>query len=43
MNHTIKDATVKRFHHGSHDQLYRHLQDFINAYNSGRRFKVLTP
>ncbi|EXL01756.1 hypothetical protein BG36_17195 [Aquamicrobium defluvii] len=41
MNRTIKDATVKRFHYDSHDQLRRHLQDFIDAYNFGRRLKML--
>lgn len=32
MNRTIKDATVKRFHYESHDQLRQHLGDFIAAY-----------
>ena len=41
MNRTIKDATVKRFHYDSHDQLRQHLQDFIDAYNFGRRLKTL--
>lgn len=41
MNRTIKDATVKRFHYDSHEQLRRHLQDFIDAYNFGRRLKTL--
>ena len=41
MNRTIKDAAVKRFHYDGHDQLRRHLQDFINAYNFGRRLKTL--
>lgn len=41
MNRTIKDATVKRFHYDNHDQLRRHLQDFIEAYNFGRRLKTL--
>lgn len=41
MNRTIKDATVKRFHYDSHGQLRRHLQDFIDAYNFGRRLKTL--
>jgi len=41
MNRTIKDATVKRFHYDDHDQLRRHLQDFIDAYNFGRRLKTL--
>jgi transposase InsO family protein len=38
MNRSIKDATVKRFCYGSLDQLRRHLQDFVAAYNFGRRF-----
>src|SRR3954469_17640998 len=33
MNRTIKDATVKRYHYGSHDELRRHLQLFAEAYN----------
>jgi transposase InsO family protein len=41
MNRTIKDATVKRYHDDSHDQLKRHLDDFVSAYNFGRRLKRL--
>jgi Integrase core domain len=41
MNRTIKEATVKRYHYDSHRQLQRHLTDFINAYNYGRRLKTL--
>jgi len=41
MNRTIKDATVKRFHYDDHDQLRRHMADFIDAYNFGRRLKTL--
>jgi transposase InsO family protein len=41
MNRTIKDATVKRYHYDSHQQLEAHLTDFINAYNYGRRLKTL--
>jgi transposase len=41
MNRTIKDATVKRFHYDDHAQLRRHLQDFVQAYNFGRRLKTL--
>ncbi len=41
MNRTIKDATVKRFHYDSHDQLRGHLDDFAAAYNFGRRPKRL--
>ena len=41
MNRTIKDATVKRYHYDSHDQLRRHLGDFVSAYNFARRLKTL--
>ena len=41
MNRTIKDATVRRFYYESHDQLRRHLADFVSAYNFARRFKTL--
>ena len=41
MNRTIKDATVKRFHYDSHDQLRAHLRDFLAAYNFARRLKTL--
>jgi hypothetical protein len=41
MNRTLKDAAVKRYHYDSHDQLSRHLADFVSAYNFGRRLKTL--
>jgi len=41
MNRTIKDATVKRFHYDSHEQLRTRLSDFMAAYNFGRRLKTL--
>jgi len=41
MNRTIKEATVKRYHYDSHEQLTAHLHDFIDAYNYGRRLKTL--
>ncbi len=41
MNRTIKDATVKRFHYDTHDQLRAHLQPFVDAYNHARRLKTL--
>lgn len=41
MNRTIKEATVKRFHYDDHTQLHRHLANFIDAYNFGRRLKTL--
>ena len=41
MNRTLKEATVKRFHYDTHDQLRRHFNDSVNAYNFGRRLKTL--
>lgn len=41
MNRTIKEATVKRYHYDDHSQLRRHLADFLDAYNFGRRLKTL--
>jgi hypothetical protein len=41
MNRTIKEATVKRYHYDHHDQLRRHLADFLDAYNFARRLKTL--
>ncbi len=41
MNRTIKEATVKRYHCDSHDQLRTHLADFMAAYNFARRLKTI--
>ncbi|HEY0163932.1 MAG TPA: IS481 family transposase, partial [Sphingomicrobium sp.] len=41
MNRTIKEATVQRYHYDNHTQLRRHLDDFVAAYNFGRRLKRL--
>ena len=41
MNRTIKDATVKRYFYGTHEQLRTHLRDFVDAYNLARRPKTL--
>jgi transposase InsO family protein len=41
MNRTIKEATVKRFHYVTHEQLRTHLTDFVTAYNFARRLKTL--
>ena len=41
MNRTIKQATVQRYHYDDHAQLSRHLDDFVSAYNFGRRPKTL--
>jgi hypothetical protein len=40
VNRTIKDATVRRFHHDSHDRLRTHLADFPAACNFARRPKT---
>jgi transposase InsO family protein len=40
MNRTLKDATVRRYHYGTHDQLRAHLRDFLNAYNFAKRLKT---
>lgn len=39
---TVREATVKRFHYESHDQLRTHLADFMAAYNFARRLKTLS-
>ena len=41
MNRTIKEATVKRFHYESHDQLRTHLADLMRL-NFARRLKTLS-
>ena len=41
MNRTIKEAIVQRCHYDSHEQLAQHLDDFVSAYNFGRRLKTL--
>ena len=41
MNRTIKEATVKRYHYETHDQLRQHLTDFVAAYNFARRLNTL--
>ena len=33
--------SVKRFHYDDHGQLRNHLDNFISAYNFGRRLKTL--
>ena len=34
-------ATVQRYHDDSHQELAQHLNDFVSAYNFGRRLKTL--
>lgn len=41
MNRTIKEATVQRYHYDSYEQLAQHLDNFVSAYNFGRRLKTL--
>ena len=43
MNRTLKEATVKRYHYGTHDELREHLKNFVDAYNYAKRLKTLTP
>ena len=41
MNRTLKDATVRRYHCGTHRQLRDHLVTFLDAYNFAKRPKTL--
>jgi transposase InsO family protein len=41
MNRTLKDATVRRYHYQTHDQLKAHLAAFLDAYNFAKRLKTL--
>ena len=41
MNRTIKEATVRTYHDGGHDQLREHLTAFLNAYNFAKPLKTL--
>jgi transposase-like protein len=41
MNRTLKEATVRRYHYESHDQLKDHLAAFLAAYNFAKRLKTL--
>jgi transposase InsO family protein len=41
MNRTLKEATIKRFHDDTHDQLRSHRAAFVAADNVARRLKTL--
>jgi Integrase core domain len=41
MNRTLKEATVRRYHYDSHEQLRDHLATFLAAYNFAKRLKTL--
>jgi transposase InsO family protein len=41
MNRTLKEATVKRYHYGTHAQLKEQIPAFLMAYNFAKRLKTL--
>ncbi len=41
VNRTLKEATVRRYHYDSHNQLRGHLAAFLAAYNFAKRLKTL--
>ena len=41
MNRTLKEATAKRYHYRTADELNGHLQAFLLAYNHAKRLKTL--
>ena len=41
MNRTLKEATVRRYHYDSQEQLRQHLAAFLDAYNFTKRLKTL--
>ena len=41
MNRTLKEATVKRYHYGNHQQLQAHLSSFLDVFNLTKRLKAL--
>jgi transposase InsO family protein len=41
MNRTLKEATVKRYHYDTDDQLRSQLAAFLGAYNFAKRLKTL--
>jgi transposase InsO family protein len=41
MNRTLKEATARRYHYETHDQLREHLGAFLAAYNFAKRLKTL--
>ncbi|TKD47851.1 MAG: IS481 family transposase [Mesorhizobium sp.] len=42
MNRTLKEATVRRYHYTTHQQLKAHLSAFLDAYNFAKRLKTLS-
>jgi hypothetical protein len=41
MDRPLKEATVQRYHYGSHDEFRQHLALFLDADNYARRRKTL--
>jgi len=41
MNRTLKEATVSRYHYTSEQQLRKHLDTFVAAYNYAKRLRAL--
>ena len=41
LNRTLKDATVRRYHYTTIEQLNEHVQTFLRAYNHAKRLKKL--
>lgn len=41
MNRTLKEATVRRCHYGTHDKLRAHLATLLDACSFARRLKTL--
>ena len=41
MNRTLKEATARRYHYRTADELNGHLQAFLLAYNHAKRLKTL--
>ncbi len=41
MNRTVKDATVKAFHHTNLDSLKAHMLALVSAYNFAKHLKAL--
>lgn len=41
INRSIKEATVKSYYYNSHQEVERHLNDFLIAYNFAKRLKAI--
>jgi transposase InsO family protein len=41
LNRRLKEATVRRYYCGSHEQLRAHITVFVDAYNFAKRLKTL--